>query len=347
MENKKVLKRGEFNAPLEKKGGFIKSLRDLFKDDKSQKLDLDSAQEKRLDDKEKTTKGNFSKKKQLKFGQKIEKKVRNFDQKIKKTERNVNKNIVLNKAAYRKSQKHIPVYKKLFKQSSLLNLANLLTFSRLFVVCIIFVLFIVFFAYTQTSVPYYSSKYFIFENNNILLPLWLAIGILYFLGIITDFLDGFFARKYNLVSNFGKLFDPLSDKFLNIIILISFTILGIIPFFFTLPLICRDFYVTFLRGFAHKKNIVIKANNLGKIATGLFAFSYILIFFFLPLYGLDPIQLGVGHFIPLQHIKWRSGWFIYLLLIPFYFALIASFAAMISYNVNFWKNNKVVNKKYQ
>ena len=75
----------------------------------------------------------------------------------------------------------------------------------------------------------------------------------------TDFLDGHIARKHNIESNFGKLFDPVADKILVNSVLIMFTVFGRIPVAITLAFIIRDLLVEGLRMSLGSKGTVLSA----------------------------------------------------------------------------------------
>ena len=93
--------------------------------------------------------------------------------------------------------------------------------------------------------------------------------IIFIFASITDYFDGMIARKFNIVSNFGKLMDPLADKFLVLSALILLTIspISYIHWSITLIIAFRELAVTLLREYYHKKNIIISANIWGKIKT--------------------------------------------------------------------------------
>lgn len=89
----------------------------------------------------------------------------------------------------------------------------------------------------------------------------------FIIGAITDFFDGYIARKYNLVSNFGKLIDPLADKVLVSAAIIYLTYVNLCPFWVTILIISREFLVTGLRQLAVEQGEVIAADSFGKWKT--------------------------------------------------------------------------------
>lgn len=84
---------------------------------------------------------------------------------------------------------------------------------------------------------------------------------------ITDFLDGYIARRDNMITDFGKLMDPLADKILVISSLICFVELKYIPSWMVIIIIFREFFITGLRTLASAKGDVIPADKLGKYKT--------------------------------------------------------------------------------
>ncbi|MFH1771718.1 MAG: CDP-diacylglycerol--glycerol-3-phosphate 3-phosphatidyltransferase [Candidatus Omnitrophota bacterium] len=117
----------------------------------------------------------------------------------------------------------------------------------------------------------------------------LIIGfILFVTASITDFFDGHLARKYNLVSDLGKLLDPIADKVLIIGVFASFLQLGVITVWMVVSIIFREFLITGLRIFSIKKGVVLEAKQFGKHKTVSQIGVIILIFFTLLVLKIFP-----------------------------------------------------------
>ncbi|MEM7697438.1 MAG: CDP-diacylglycerol--glycerol-3-phosphate 3-phosphatidyltransferase [Verrucomicrobiota bacterium] len=94
-----------------------------------------------------------------------------------------------------------------------------------------------------------------------------AALVIFVIAAVTDFLDGYFARKLNLVTNFGKLMDPLADKVLMCAGFVMLVELGLIPAWIVIAILTREFLVTGLRLVASAEGKVLAAENLGKYKT--------------------------------------------------------------------------------
>ncbi len=95
---------------------------------------------------------------------------------------------------------------------------------------------------------------------------YIALAI-YIIACLTDLLDGKIARKYNMVTTFGKFMDPLADKILVITALILFTAYGIMNPIAVIIIVAREFIVSGFRLVASDKGIVIAAGMWGKVKT--------------------------------------------------------------------------------
>jgi CDP-diacylglycerol--glycerol-3-phosphate 3-phosphatidyltransferase len=100
-----------------------------------------------------------------------------------------------------------------------------------------------------------------------------ALIILLCFAEFTDFLDGFFARKFNEVSDFGKVFDPFADVFLHITMFACLTFSGYMPLILFMLILYREFSMNFIRMLAAIKGIAIGARKGGKLKTVMYVVS--------------------------------------------------------------------------
>ena len=126
------------------------------------------------------------------------------------------------------------------------KLPNILTVTRIFMVPIF-------------PLIYFSSL----ENASIY-----ALEFFLFVGA-TDMLDGYLARKYNLISAFGTAMDPLADKLMLIMVMLSFGIKGLLPLWIIIFIIVKELIMIFtgLYFYFKKEKYVIASNIFGKSAT--------------------------------------------------------------------------------
>ena len=116
---------------------------------------------------------------------------------------------------------------------------------------------------------------------------WIVSAIIFAVASITDWLDGYLARKWKVVSNFGKFADPLADKMLTMAAFVMLIALGLAPAWVVAIIVCRELAVTGLRLLlVEQGGAVLAAAMPGKIKT----FTQMLSIIFL-LIG-DPIYIG-------------------------------------------------------
>lgn len=95
---------------------------------------------------------------------------------------------------------------------------------------------------------------------------WIAL-VIFVIASLTDLADGKIARKYNLVTNFGKFMDPLADKLLVCSALICLTGIDRLPAWITIIIVAREFVISGLRLIASDNGVVIAASMWGKYKT--------------------------------------------------------------------------------
>ena len=99
---------------------------------------------------------------------------------------------------------------------------------------------------------------------------YLIAFIIITLSGLTDVLDGFIARKFNFITNFGKLIDPLADKLTQILILVTLAMKNIIPFWFLIIVIFKELILIIGASFLYGKELVVSSKWYGKLATVFF-----------------------------------------------------------------------------
>lgn len=113
--------------------------------------------------------------------------------------------------------------------------------------------------------------------------------LIFILASLTDTLDGHLARKYNQITNFGKIMDPLADKLLVLAAMVILVEIGDLPSWIVILILAREFAVTGLRSVAASEGIVVAASKLGKWKT---TFQMLALVFLIA----KPLTLSVLHF---------------------------------------------------
>lgn len=137
-----------------------------------------------------------------------------------------------------------------------MNIPNQITISRVLLIPV-FMIFLL--------VPMSFGDVTMFEEA---VPITHLIAAVFFIvASCTDWVDGYYARKYNLVTNLGKFLDPLADKLLVTAAFVSLVELGAVPAWMVIIILAREFAVTGLRLVAAGVGDVIAASKLGKWKT--------------------------------------------------------------------------------
>ena len=143
-----------------------------------------------------------------------------------------------------------------------MNLPNKLTMARIFISIIIIAILL----FPFDSMGITTTKFFI--NESLVVDIkYLIAGVLFIIGSLTDFLDGYIARKYNLITDFGKLIDAIADKMLVNSVLIILASTGTINAIFPVVVILRDTVVNSIKMLAASKGKVVAAIKSGKLKT--------------------------------------------------------------------------------
>jgi len=91
--------------------------------------------------------------------------------------------------------------------------------------------------------------------------------VVYIVAALTDWYDGWLARKFNYITTWGKFLDPLADKVLTSSAFIAFAYLDVIPVWMVVVIVVRDFLITGLRSYAEFKKISFTTSRIAKIKT--------------------------------------------------------------------------------
>ena len=175
-----------------------------------------------------------------------------------------------------------------------MNLANKITTSRMVLSIIIIVILLFPFYDVGVDVPTYLV------NGNIVVDLrYIVAGGLFIIASLTDFLDGHIARKYNMVTDYGKMMDAITDKLLVNSVLIILACNGMVSPVIAVVVIIRDFIVDSAKMVVGNKGKAVAAIPIAKVKTALLMVGLTLTFFYnLPFelfnFGLSDLLLIIA-----------------------------------------------------
>lgn len=143
-----------------------------------------------------------------------------------------------------------------------MNLANKITISRIVISIVIMILLLFPFEGLGLDLPTYLV------NGNIYVELkYIIAGVLFIIGSLTDFFDGRIARKYNMVTDFGKMVDAISDKMLTNSLLVILAANGMISPVIAVIFIVRDIAVDTIKMIVGNKGKAVAAIGIAKLKT--------------------------------------------------------------------------------
>ena len=171
-----------------------------------------------------------------------------------------------------------------------MNLPNKLTISRV-VMAVLIIIILLGGDYTASLFGFEIPKLFVNEEMVVDLK-YIIAGFLFIIASLTDFLDGYIARKYNLVTDFGKLVDAIADKILVNSVLIILASQGFIHPIIPVVVIIRDSVVNSIKMLAASKGKVVAAIKSGKIKTACLMVGIVLTLFYNLPFELWNISVG-------------------------------------------------------
>jgi len=124
--------------------------------------------------------------------------------------------------------------------------------------------------------------------------------VIFLIAGLTDFIDGEIARRYGIITNFGKLMDPLVDKIMLAAAFISLVPLKAVPAWAATTIVARDFLITGLRLMASAKGRILPAESLGKHKT---SWQVITVLFFLGLFSASELRFANE-----ESVWWLRAW---------------------------------------
>ncbi len=156
-----------------------------------------------------------------------------------------------------------------------MNTANKITISRVIMSFIIMILLLFPFELLNIKLPTYIF------NGNIYIELkYIIAGILFVIASLTDFLDGYVARKYNMVTDFGKMVDAVSDKLLTNTVIVILACDGMISSIIAVVIIARDIFVDSIKMVMGNKGKAVAAIKVAKFKTASLMLGIILTLFY-------------------------------------------------------------------
>ena len=168
-----------------------------------------------------------------------------------------------------------------------MNLANKITLSRVVLSIVIMILLLFPFDQVGIDLPSYLV------HGNILVQLkYIVAGVLFIIASLTDFVDGRVARKYNMVTDFGKMIDAISDKLLTNSLLVILACNGMISPVIAVVFVVRDIVVDSMKMIIGNKGRAVGAIGVAKVKTATLMFGLVLTLFYNLPFSLINIRVS-------------------------------------------------------
>ena len=168
-----------------------------------------------------------------------------------------------------------------------MNTANKITMSR--IILSIIILLVLLFPWNQVNIEMPS---YIVKGNIIISLKYIIAGILFIIASITDFIDGKVARKYNMVTDFGKMIDAISDKLLTNTLIVILACENMVSPIIAVIIIGRDIIVDSIKMLVGNKGKAVAAIPVAKYKTASLMFGLTLkLFYDLP-FSLIPVRIS-------------------------------------------------------
>ncbi len=168
-----------------------------------------------------------------------------------------------------------------------MNKANKITISRIIMSVIILILLLVPFEQFNIEFPVWTVGKRVLLNSK-----YVIAGILFIIASLTDFLDGYIARKYNMVTDFGKMIDAISDKLLTNTVLVVLACNQLVSPVIAVVIIARDIVVDSIKMLIGNKGKAVAAIPVAKVKTATLMVGLTLTFFSNLPFELIPIRVS-------------------------------------------------------
>lgn len=171
------------------------------------------------------------------------------------------------------------------------------------------------------------APFFLIEGT-----LWVRIiaGFFILIAVVTDWLDGWYARRYSQITKLGKILDPIADKVLIIISFSVFVYLDVVSIWWIIPIFIREIVITTYRFIFLSRNIIVAASNSGKLKT-----------------VMQMLTIGIAYVLLMTHKHFRAYYSEYTRVVLYLSLAITLFITVFSGVRFIIKNWRIIKKFHQ